>query len=536
VTSPTTRRAPDVVPVTDASDRESHPPMSPAASTAPTAAPASGIEPTHPSPTASVRSRMRRSSEPPVAGPTPPARPHVEDGIGHGPCVELLGAMPSRLRARVLTLDGRRVVFVDDRPAPDAAESHPGGPLGAPDGEVLAAAARHALDQRLPLLVVLATRGTAVEDGLGALDAWGRSARMLTACSGVVPILVAVTGPAVSGPSLLLGLADLVVMSEGAHTYVNSAHAVRDWTGEVITSDELAGAGTHALRTGVAALVAADHDGAVDCLRDLLAYLPDSNDALAPCVDTNDPIDRRTPEAGALIPATATGSYDVCDVIRAVVDDGDLLEVRAGWAPNLVTAFATVAGRPVGVVASQPCRLAGTLDIAASQKGARFVSMCDALNLPLVTFVDTPGFSPGKDLEWRGMIRHGAQLAFAYTRATVPRVCITLRKSYGGAYIVMDSKTIGNDLSLAWPSAEIAVMGAKGAVEILHRAASPAERHELEQAYEERLLNPYAAAERGYVDAVIDPADTRIELAAALEVLQTKREHLPPRKHDNTPL
>jgi len=456
--------------------------------------------------------------------------------VGEGPIVELLGAMPSRLRARVLTLDERRIVFVDDRPAPETGRAHPGGPLGAQDGEILAAGARHALDQRLPLLIVLATEGTALEDGLGALDAWGRAARLLTACSGVVPVLVAVTGPAVSGPSLLLGLADLVVMSEGAHTHVNSARAVREWTGEAITSDELAGAGTHALRTGVAALVAADHDDAVDCLRDLLAYLPDSNESLAPRVDTDDPVDRSTPEAGQLIPSSPTGSYDVRDVVRCVVDDAELLEVRAGWAPNLVTAFATVDGRPVGVVANQPCRLAGTLDIAASQKGARFVAMCDALNLPLVTFVDTPGFSPGKDLEWRGMIRHGAQLAFAYARATVPRVCITLRKSYGGAYIVMDSKTIGNDLSLAWPSAEIAVMGAKGAVEILHRRATADERAELERAYEDRLLNPYAAAERGFVDAVIDPAETRIELAAALEVLHTKREHLPARKHDNTPL
>ena len=247
-------------------------------------------------------------------------------------------------------------------------------------------------------------------------------------------------------------------------------------------------------------------------------------------------MDRPTPEAGDLVPDTATGSYDVRDVLACVVDDGHLLEPRAQWAPNLVTAFASIGGRPVGLIANQPQSVAGTLDIAASQKGARFVSFCDAFNLPLVTFVDTSGFYPGKDLEWRGMIRYGAQMAFAYARATVPRVCLTLRKSYGGAYIVMDSRYMGNDIMLAWPSAEIAVMGAKGAVEILHRQADESERADLVAAYEERLLNPYIAAERGSVDRVIDPAHTRSELAAALDVLAGKRERIPRRRHDNTPL
>ncbi|HEX7095301.1 MAG TPA: carboxyl transferase domain-containing protein, partial [Acidimicrobiales bacterium] len=237
-----------------------------------------------------------------------------------------------------------------------------------------------------------------------------------------------------------------------------------------------------------------------------------------------------------VIPDSPTGSYDVRDVIAALVDDHEMLELKAGWAPNLVTALASIDGQPVGVVANQPQSLAGTLDIAASQKGARFVAMCDAFNLPIVTLVDTSGFYPGKDLEWRGMIRYGAQLAFAYARATVPRVNVTLRKSYGGAYIVMDSKYMGNDLAFAWPSAEIAVMGAKGAVEILHRRLDPAERAAREREYEERLLNPYVAAARGSVDAVIDPADTRRVVAEALRMLSTKRERLRQRRHDNTPL
>jgi acetyl-CoA carboxylase carboxyltransferase component len=279
-----------------------------------------------------------------------------------------------------------------------------------------------------------------------------------------------------------------------------------------------------------------DRDAAVSALGDLLAFLPSHNDDEPPRWFSDDPVDRPTPDAGTLVPSSPTGGYDVRAVIRAVVDDGDLLELRAGWAPNLVTALATIGGRPVGVVANQPVSIAGTLDIPASQKGARFVGFCDAFNLPLLTLVDTPGFYPGKDLEWRGMIRHGAQLAFAYARATVPRIAVALRKAYGGAYIVMDSSHMGNDLYLAWPTAEIAVMGAKGAVEILHRRESPERRAELEADYDAEFLNPYRAAERGSVDAVIDPADTRRTVAAALELLASKQERLVRRKHDNTPL
>ena len=283
-------------------------------------------------------------------------------------------------------------------------------------------------------------------------------------------------------------------------------------------------------------MVVADRDAAVDAVGDLLAYLPDHVDAEPPVVATDDPADRSCPEAGELIPPTSTGSYDVRKVAAAIVDVDSMLELRPQWAANVVTAFATIAGAPVGIVANQPITLAGTLDIPASQKAARFVAMCDAFNLPIVTLVDTPGFYPGKDLEWRGMIRHGAQLVYAYARATVPRICVILRKSYGGAYIVMDSKTMGNDLCLAWPWAELAVMGAGQAAAILQRRATPEERAEFELDYAHRLLNPYVAAERGLVDAVIDPADTRREIAAALDALVDKREVLSGRKHGNSPL
>jgi acetyl-CoA carboxylase carboxyltransferase component len=278
-----------------------------------------------------------------------------------------------------------------------------------------------------------------------------------------------------------------------------------------------------------------DRAAAVAAVEDLLAYLPQNVDEPPIRWPSDDPPDRPCPEAGALVPATSTGSYDVRAVAGAIVDEGSLLELRERWAANVVTALATLDGRPLGIVANQPMSLAGTLDIPASQKAARFVAFCDAFNLPILTLVDTPGFYPGKDLEWRGMIRHGAQLVFAYGRATVPRVGVILRKSYGGAYIVMDSKGMGNDVCLAWPWAELAVMGAGQAAAILQRRATPEERAAFEADYAERLLNPYVAAERGLIDGVIDPADTRREVASALAALVDKREVLVPRKHGNEP-
>jgi acetyl-CoA carboxylase carboxyltransferase component len=424
------------------------------------------------------------------------------------------------LSAELTSLGGRRVVLVEI--ASDARR----GAISEADGLVFAAAARHALHEGLPMVGLISSSGADVHDGVAALHGWGSAAKALAGCSGRVPILLAATGPVVSGPALLLGLADQVVLTEDAYAFVSGPRMVETFTGELLDTHELGGAGVHGSHTGVAALVVPDRDAALDALGDILAYLPSHIDEDPPIWSTDDPVDRPTPEAGALLPASPTGGYDVRDVVRAIVDDGDLLELRAHWAPNLVTALVTVGGRPVGVVANQPVAIAGTLDIPASQKGARFVAFCDAMGIPVLTLVDTPGFYPGKDLEWRGMIRHGAQLAFAYARATVPRVAVVLRKAYGGAYIVMDCRTMGSDLYLAWPSAEIAVMGAKGAVEVLHRRATLEERLQLEQDYEERFLNPSVAADRGSVDAVIDPADTRREVAAAFEMLGTKHERL----------
>ena len=446
------------------------------------------------------------------------------------PTVPVEADHPGSLAATLTTLAGREVVLVE------IGSEERRGALSEADGHTFAAAARHAARAGLPLVGLIASSGADVHDGVAALHGWGSAARALSRCSGRVPVLLAATGPVVSGPALLLGLADHVVMTEDAYAFVSGPRMVETFTGESLENGELGGAGVHAASTGVASMVVADRDAALAALGDILIYLPSNVDDDPPRWFTEDPVDRPTPEAGACIPASPTGGYDVRDVARAIVDDGELLELRAQWAPNLVTALATIGGRTVGIVANQPIAIAGTLDIPASQKGARFVAFCDAMGISLLTLVDTPGFYPGKDLEWRGMIRHGAQLAFAYARATVPRVAVVLRKAYGGAYIVMDCRTMGSDLYLAWPSAEIAVMGAKGAVEVLHRREDPGRRLELEQEYEERFLNPYVAADRGAVDAVIDPSDTRREVAAAFEMLASKQERLVARKHCNTPL
>jgi acetyl-CoA carboxylase carboxyltransferase component len=451
---------------------------------------------------------------------------------GPAPWAGLRTRVPGVTQATVEHLPGtgRRVVLI--RVAADTRL----GALSSLDSESLAAGARAAFAQRLPLVVVMASSGADLFEGVSSLDGWGRAAAALTACSGAVPVVFIAYGLAISGPALMLGMADAVVMTPEAVAYVSGPASVAALTGVDVEPGTLGGQGVHLRSTGVAALVAPDVESGLEVVADLLDYLPDHADALAPRVESDDPVDRVAPELADLLPASATGSYDVRRVINAIGDDGDILELRAAWAPQLVTALTRIAGQTVGVVANQPQSMAGTLDIAASQKGARFVGFCDSFNIPLLTLVDTPGFMPGRDLEWRGMIRHGAELVYAYGEATVPRVCLILRKAYGGAYIVMDSKLMGNDLCLAWPSAEVAVMGAEGAVQVLHRREDPSTQARLIEEYRERHLNPWAAAERGFVDEVIDPADTRRVVAQAFDMLASKRERLPARKHGNGPL
>ena len=411
------------------------------------------------------------------------------------------------------------------------------GAIGEVEGETLAQLVTTAVDAGVPVLGVIDSSGADVTEGIAALHAWGRVARALTEASGMVPIVLVVVGPCVSGPALLLGLADVVVMTVDAFAYVSGPAAVARTTAVDLTHEILGGASVQAARSGVAALVADDEEQAVLAALDVLAHLPQNNLEAPPALGTCDPVDRECAQARAGVPSDPSTSYDVRTIHGDVVDEGSLVELWSRFGTSVVTALATIEGAPVGVVANQPCQLAGTLTIEASQKAARFVQLCDAFNVPLLTFVDTPGFQPGKDIEWRGMIRHGAQLVHAYAEATVPRVCVILRKAYGGAYIVMDSRALGSDACFAWPDAQIAVMGARGAVQILHRRlGDETQSAELEADYASRFCTPAVAAERGYVDDVIAPADTRRHVALALRALRAKRERLPRRRHSNSPL
>ncbi len=324
--------------------------------------------------------------------------------------------------------------------------------------------------------------------------------------------------------------------------FITGPDVVKTVTGEDVTLEELGGAMSHASKSGVATFVSGDEKACLDDVRFLLGFLPQNNMEEPPRVESGDDPERLCPELDEILPASPNMPYDMHQVIAAVVDDGEFFEYFPHWARSILCGFARIDGRTVGIVGNQPMVLAGVLDIDSSEKAARFVRTCDAFNIPLVTFVDVPGFLPGVDQEYGGIIRHGAKLLYAYCESTVPRIQVITRKAYGGAYVVMNSKSIGADLAFAWPSAELAVMGPQGAVEIVYRrelqqAANPAARRaELVAEYTERYANPYAAAERGYVDDVISPSETRQKLVAGLNMLRTKREELPRRKHGNMPL
>ncbi len=419
------------------------------------------------------------------------------------------------------------------------------GAIGPPEGTTIEQTIRAAIATGVPVVGTIASSGADVVEGVASLHAWGRVAKAMTDASGVVPTVLVVVGPCVSGPALLLGLADVVIMTDEAFAYVSGPDTVRAFTGISVDHRGLGGAEHHDTRSGVATMVVADERAARDAVASLLDYLPSHHLDDPPRWPTDDPVDRDCTVAATAVPARSNASYDIRTIVDDVLDQGSLLELRPHHASNLVTALGRLDGRTVGIVANQPQQRAGTIDIEASEKAARFVQWCDCFNIPLLTFVDTPGFEPGKDLEWRGMIRHGAELVHAYAAATVPRLCIVLRKAFGGAYIVMDSKGLGNDWCGAWPTAEIAVMGAPGAVQILHGRTLREEADEtarlrrqadLEHEYEDRFANPYVAAERGFVDDVIAATDTRRVVADALARLGTKREQTPSRRHANTPL
>ncbi len=434
-------------------------------------------------------------------------------------------------------VDGRKVcVFSQDFTVN-------GGSLGEVFGEKVHKIMDLASSIGVPMVGINDGGGARVQEGVVGLHYFGGIFRRNVAASGVVPQISVIMGSCAGGAVYSPAMTDFIFMvRETAQMFITGPDVVKTVTGEDVTLEQLGGAMTHATKSGVATFVAADEKSCLDEVRYLLGFLPSNNMEEPPRVDTGDPPDRKTPELAELIPASANQPYDMHKVIAAVVDDGDFVEYHARWAMNLVCGFARVDGHVVGVVGNQPQNLAGVLDIESSEKGARFVRTCDSFNIPLVTFVDVPGFMPGTDQEYGGIIRHGAKLLYAYCESTVPRIQIITRKAYGGAYVVMNSKSIGADFAFAWPSAELAVMGPQGAVEILYRrelaeASDPVvRRRELVDQYTERFANPYLAAERGYVDDVIDPGETRAILARSLDLLRSKREELAKRKHGNVPL
>jgi propionyl-CoA carboxylase beta chain len=425
-----------------------------------------------------------------------------------------------------------------------------GGSLGEVYGEKIVKVMDHALKTGCPVIGINDGGGARIQEGVVALGLFAEIFYRNVMASGVIPQISLIMGPCAGGAVYSPAITDFTLMVEGtSHMFITGPDVIKTVTGEEVSFEDLGGAHAHNVKSGVAHYQAS---GEQDCLwfaRELLSYLPSNNmdeppapagggDAILEITDADAELD-------GIIPDSPNQPYDMHAVITRILDDGEFLEIHAGFARNVVVGFGRVEGAPVGVVANQPMHFAGCLDINASEKAARFVRTCDAFSIPVLTFVDVPGFLPGTDQEWGGIIRRGAKLIYAYAEATVPKITVITRKAYGGAYDVMGSKHLGGDVNLAWPTAQIAVMGAQGAVNILYRrelmaAGSPEEEAALRESriteYEDRLANPYIAAERGYVDAVIRPAETRSQVIRSLRTLRTKRQTLPPRKHGNIPL
>ena len=435
------------------------------------------------------------------------------------------------------TIDGRHVaVFSQDFTVS-------GGSLGEVFGEKICKVMDHALKTGCPVIGINDSGGARIQEGVVALGLYAEIFKRNVHASGVIPQISLIMGPCAGGAVYSPAITDFIVMvDKTSHMFITGPDVIKTVTGETVTMEELGGAHTHNTKSGVAHYQAADEEDAFEYVKALLSYLPSNNMSDPPSYDVQADPTEPDPELDTLIPDSANQPYDMHTVIEHVLDDGDFLEIQPLYAPNIIVGFGRVEGRSVGVVANQPMQFAGTLDIAASEKAARFVRTCDAFNIPVLTFVDVPGFLPGTDQEYGGIIRRGAKLLYAYAEATVPLVTVITRKAYGGAYDVMGSKHLGADINLAWPTAQIAVMGAQGAVNILYRrelaAAEDPEalRARLITEYEDTLANPYIAAERGYVDAVIKPSETRGHVIRALRALRDKRASLPPKKHGNIPL
>jgi propionyl-CoA carboxylase beta chain len=444
------------------------------------------------------------------------------------------------------TIDGRPVaVFSQDFTVN-------GGSLGEVFGEKIVKVMDYALTTGCPMIGINDSGGARIQEGVVALGLYGEIFYRNVVSSGVIPQVSLIMGPCAGGAVYSPAITDFTLMVEGtSYMFITGPDVIKTVTGEEVSQEDLGGAHAHNVKSGVAHYQASDEQDCLDFARELLSYLPSNNLEEPPARPVpGDPAGRLAiteadAELDTLIPDSPRQPYDIHTVIEHVLDDGEFLEIHAGFAQNMVVGFGRVEGGPVGVVANQPMHSAGTLDIDASEKAARFVRTCDAFGVPVVTFVDVPGFLPGTGQEWGGIIRRGAKLIYAYAEATVPKITVITRKAYGGAYDVMGSKHLGGDINLAWPTAQIAVMGADGAVDILYRrdlaaVTDPEQRADLRKQriteYEDTLFNPYVAAERGYVDAVIRPAETRSQVTRALRALRNKRQTLPPKKHGNIPL
>jgi propionyl-CoA carboxylase beta chain len=422
-----------------------------------------------------------------------------------------------------------------------------GGSLGEVYGEKIVKLMDHALTTGCPLIGINDGGGARIQEGVVALGLFGEIFYRNVLASGVIPQISLIMGPCAGGAVYSPALTDFTLMvDQTSHMFITGPDVIRTVTGEEVSFEDLGGAYAHSTRSGVAHYQAKDEDDCLDFARELLSYLPSNNlddpPAAAPAAPGTPEISGTDAALDTLVPDSPNHPYDMHQAITTVLDDGEFCEIQAGFAPNIIVGFGRIDGASAGVVANQPMHLAGCLDIDASEKAARFVRTCDAFSIPVLTFVDVPGFLPGTGQEWGGIIRRGAKLIYAYAEATVPKVTVITRKAYGGAYDVMGSKHLRGDINLAWPTAQIAVMGAQGAVNILYRrelaaAADPDQlRAQRASEYEDTLANPYIAAERGYVDAVIRPAETRSQVIRALRALRTKRQSLPPRKHGNIPL
>ncbi len=418
-----------------------------------------------------------------------------------------------------------------------------GGSLSQIAAQKISKVMDHAIKVGAPVVGINDSGGARIQEGIDSLAGYGEIFRRNTLASGVIPQITVIAGPSAGGAVYSPAMTDFIFMVESiGQMYITGPDVVRSVTGEDVSHEDLGGAGMHATTSGVAHWAAPDEDACFAEVRRLLGFLPSNNASSPPSVVCEDPVDRRSERLSSVIPHDPNMPYDVLDVVEELVDDGDFMQVHAEFARNIVVGFGRMAGSTVGIVANQPNEVAGVLDIDASDKGARFVRFCDAFNIPVLTLVDVPGFMPGTAQEQGGIIRHGAKMLYAYSEATVPKITVILRKAYGGAYIVMGSKELRCDVNLAWPTAEIAVMGPEGAVNVISRREiaaaddADAKRQELVADYRDRFANPYVAANRGYIDDVIDPRDTRSRVIDALDMLSNKVDDMPSKKHGNIPL